>query len=132
MRYYIAQRSTQAFEHTLERVRKVLSEEGFGVLTEIDVTATLKKKLDVDFRNYRILGACNPPFAYQALQAEDKIGTMLPCNVVVQQVSAEEVEVAAIDPLASMQAVDNPALKSIAEAVREKLAKVVDRATVDQ
>ena len=132
MRYYIAQRSTQAFEHTLERVRKALSEEGFGVLTEIDVTATLKKKLDVDFRNYRILGACNPPFAYQALQAEDKIGTMLPCNVVVQQVSAEEVEVAAIDPLASMQAVDNPALKSIAEAVREKLAKVVDRATVDQ
>ena len=131
MRYYIAQRSTQAFEHTLERVRKALSEEGFGVLTEIDVTATLKKKLDVDFRNYRILGACNPPFAYQALQAEDKIGTMLPCNVVVQQVSAEEVEVAAIDPLASMQAVDNPALKSIAEAVREKLSKVVDRATAE-
>jgi len=131
MRYYIARRSRQTFEQTLERVHKALSEEGFGVLTEIDVTTTLKKKLDVDFRNYRILGACNPPFAYKALQTEDKIGTMLPCNVVVQQLNDHEVEVAAIDPLVSMQAVNNPALKPIAEAVREKLGKVVNRATAE-
>lgn len=129
MRYYIARRSRNSFEQTLEHVHEALAEEGFGVLTEIDVTATLKKKLDVNFRNYRILGACNPPFAYEALQNEDKIGTMLPCNVVVQQTSTDEVEVAAIDPLVSMQAVENPSLKSIAEAVREKLVKVVDRAT---
>ena len=128
MRYYLAHRSHQTFEQAIDRVRAALAEEGFGVLTEIDVTATLKKKLDVDFRNYRILGACNPPFAYKALQTEDKIGTMLPCNVVVQQLSDGEVEIAAIDPVASMQAVDNPALKPIAQQVREKLELVVLRA----
>jgi len=95
------------------------------VLTEINVKETLKKKLDVDFRNYRILGACNPPFAYQALQAEDKIGTMLPCNVIVQQVDAETVEIAAIDPLASMAAVKNDTLMDVAGQVRDKLNRVI-------
>lgn len=128
MRYYIAKQSRQPFEQVLQRVREALAEQGFGVLTEIDVRATLKKKLDVDFRNYRILGACNAPFAYKALQAEDKIGTMLPCNVVVQQISDDEVEIAAVDPLASMQAVENPALQPVAEEVREKLGIVVARA----
>jgi uncharacterized protein (DUF302 family) len=128
MGYYLSQRCRQSFKSALEHVRAALAEEGFGVLTEIDVTATLKKKLDVDFRNYRILGACNPPFAYQALQTEDKIGTMLPCNVVVQEISADEVEIAAIDPVASMQAVDNPELKPLAEKVREKLGHAVSRA----
>ncbi len=128
MSYYIARRSRQTFEQAIERVKNALADEGFGVLTEIDVTATLKKKLDVNFRNYRILGACNPPFAYKALQAEDKIGTMLPCNVVVQQISDDEVEIAAIDPVASMQAVDNDELRPIAEEIREKLGVVVARA----
>ncbi len=107
------------------RAAEELKKEGFGILTEIDVKATLKKKLDVDVRPYRILGACNPPFAYKALQAEDKIGLMLPCNVIVQELADGSVEVAAIDPLASMHAVDNPALKEIAGQVREKLARAV-------
>ena len=95
-------------------------------MTEIDVRATLKKKLDVDFKNYRILGACNPPFAFKALQAEDKIGTMLPCNVIVQQVDVGVIEVAAIDPIASMQAISNPELGEIASQVQEKLKKVIN------
>lgn len=128
MIYYLAQRCRHSFAKTIERVRAALAEEGFGVLTEIDVAATLKKKLDVNFRNYRILGACNPPFAFKALQAEDKIGTMLPCNVVVQQINEHEVEIAAIDPVASMQAVDNPDLRPIAEQIRDKLQAVVNRA----
>jgi uncharacterized protein (DUF302 family) len=129
MSYYMARRSRQTFEEALKRVQSALAEEGFGVLTEIDVQATLKKKLDVDFRNYRILGACNPPFAYKALQTENKIGTMLPCNVVIQQINDEEVEIAAVDPVASMQAVENVELKPIAEEIREKLGVVVARAT---
>ena len=95
-------------------------------MTDIDVRATLKKKLDVEFRNYRILGACNPPFAHQALEAEDKIGTMLPCNVIVQERPEGGVEVAAIDPIASMQAVDNPDLGEVAQQVQAKLKTVVD------
>ena len=129
MSYYMARRSRQTFEEALKRVQSALAEEGFGVLTEIDVQATLKKKLDVDFGKYRILGACNPPFAYKALQTENKIGTMLPCNVVVQQINDEEVEIAAVDPVASMQAVENETLKAIAEEIREKLSVVVGRAT---
>jgi len=107
-------------------VTEELKKEGFGILTEIDVKETLKKKLNVDFKKYRILGACNPPFAYQALQAEDKIGTMLPCNVVVQELAEGKVEVAAIDPAASMQAIENPKLRDIAEQVRIKIRKVID------
>lgn len=128
MSYYIARRSRQTFEQALQRVQDALTEAGFGVLTEIDIQAALTKKLGVDFHKYRILGACNPPYAYKALQAEDKIGTMLPCNVVVQQISDEEVEIAAIDPVASMQAVDNTELAPIAQEIREKLGAVVARA----
>jgi uncharacterized protein (DUF302 family) len=102
-----------------------LNKEGFGILTDIDVKATLKKKLGVDFRPYRILGACNPPFAFQALQAENKIGTMLPCNVVVQERSPGKVEVTVIDPVASMATVNNPKLRTIAEKIRKKLKRII-------
>ena len=102
-----------------------LKKEGFGILTEIDVKKTLKKKLDVDFKRYKILGACNPHFAYQALQKEDKIGTMLPCSVIVQEVEKGKIEVAAIDPIASMQAVQNPDLQTVAEQVQAKLRGVI-------
>jgi uncharacterized protein (DUF302 family) len=108
-------------------VTEELRKEGFGILTDIDVKATLKKKLDVEFRKYRILGACNPPFAYKALQAEDKIGTMLPCNVIVQEISDGQIEVTAIDPLASMQAIENAELKKIAAEISNKLKTVIDR-----
>ena len=125
MDYYISRKLDIPFEHALDRVREELKKEGFGVLTEIDVRDTLKKKLDVEFRNYRILGACNPPFAYKALQAEEKIGLLLPCNVIVQERTGGGVEVSAIDPAASMQVVSNPALTDIAGQVREKLKKVI-------
>jgi uncharacterized protein (DUF302 family) len=125
MDYYFSKILDLPFDEAIDRVTEALKREGFGILTEIDVRAALKKKLDVDFRNYRILGACNPPFAYEALQKEDKIGTMLPCNVVVQEKDGS-VEVAAIDPVASMQAVENPALRDVAEQVRAKLKEVVD------
>nr|NQU90269.1 DUF302 domain-containing protein [Bacteroidota bacterium] len=114
------------FDKAIERVTEELKKEGFGILTEIDVQATLKKKLDVDFRNYRILGACNPPFAYKALQAENKIGTMLPCNVIVQQISDTQIEIAAVDPVASMQAIGNENLGNIANEIRSKLEKVIE------
>ena len=114
------------FDQAAQHVTEALKKEGFGVLTEIDVKATLKKKLDVDFRPYKILGACNPKFAYQALQAEDKIGTMLPCNVIVQDAGDGRTEVAAVDPMASMQAVKNEQLGAIAGEVRERLRRVVD------
>ena len=126
MSYYIAKTMKVPFDEVIDQVTEALQAEGFGVLTEIDVQATLKKKLDVDFRRYRILGACNPEFAHRALQTEDKIGVMLPCNVIVQETDGGTVEVAAVDPLASMQAVDNPALADIGETVRGKLSKVVD------
>jgi uncharacterized protein (DUF302 family) len=102
-----------------------LKEEGFVILTEIDVTITLKEKLDVDFKKYRILGACNPPYAYQALQAEDKIGVMLPCNVIVQEIEDGNIEVAAVNPLASMQAVENEKLNKVAEEITVKLEKII-------
>jgi uncharacterized protein (DUF302 family) len=126
MKYYFNKIVTLSFDKAIEKVIAELKKEGFGILTDIDVKETLKKKLDVDFKNYRILGACNPPFAYKALQAEDKIGTMLPCNVIVQEIEGGRVEVAAIDPIASMQAVANPALKDVAEEVQAKLKKVVE------
>lgn len=126
MSYYFGRTLDVSFDDAVSRVTDELKKEGFGILTDIDVKATLKKKLNVDFRDYRILGACNPPFAYQALQAEDKIGTMLPCNVIVQEHPDGNVEVSAIDPIASMQAVKNPKLEGIAEEVRAKLKKVID------
>lgn len=126
MSYYFSKTLDLSFDEAITHVVEELQSEGFGVLTEIDVKATLKKKLGADFRNYRILGACNPPFAYEALKAEDKIGTMLPCNVIVQETAGGAVEVAAIDPIASMQAVDNPALGDVAMEVQAKLKRVVD------
>jgi uncharacterized protein (DUF302 family) len=126
MKYYFSKTVTLPFDDAIEKVMAELKKEEFGVLTDIDVKQTLKKKLNVDFKKYRILGACNPSFAYKALQAEDKIGTMLPCNVIVQEIEGGRVEVAAIDPVASMQAVSNPALKDVAEKVQAKLKKVIE------
>jgi uncharacterized protein (DUF302 family) len=125
MTYYYAKEIDLNFDDAIIRVTEELKKEGFGVLTEIDVKATLKKKLDVDFRNYRILGACNPPFAYQALQAEPHIGLMLPCNVVVQEAENGKTLVSAVDPVASMQAVENNSLGQVAEQVKTKLQKVI-------
>jgi len=124
--YYISRTLRVTFEQAVEATHDALKSEGFGVLTEIDVQATLKAKMGVDFRKYQILGACNPPFAYAALELEDKIGLMLPCNVIVQEVSAGVVEVAAIDPLASMQAVDNHALAELGTELRAKMAHVIE------
>lgn len=125
MKYYMEKILTAPFDRALERVKEELKKEGFGVLTEIDVRDTMKKKLDVDFRNYRILGACNPPFAWQALQAEDRIGLLLPCNIIVQETADGRVEAAAIDPSASMEIVGNPRLAGIADQVRARLTKVI-------
>jgi uncharacterized protein (DUF302 family) len=126
MSYHFSRTVDLGFDQAIAAATKALSEQGFGVLTEIDVKATLKKKLDVDFRPYRILGACNPKMAYQALQAEDKIGTMLPCNVIVQQRADGKIEVSAVDPVASMMAIDNPRLGAIATEVRAMLKRVID------
>lgn len=115
-----------AFEEAVQRTTEALKREGFGIITDIDVKQTLKAKIGVDFRNYRILGACNPKLAHEALQLEDKIGTMLPCNVVVQEVDRDLVEISAIDPVASMQEVDNPSLKQAAAQVRNLLKKSID------
>ena len=125
MRYYFNKTLTSSFDEAVAKVTAELNKEGFGILSEIDVSEALKKKLKVNFRKYRILGACNPHFAYEALQAEEKIGTMLPCNVIVQELSENVVEVAAIDPIASMQAVDNAKLRSVAEQVQTKLKRVI-------
>ncbi len=126
MSYYFTKTSNLKFDEAIQRVTEELKKEGFGILTEIDVKETLKKKLNVDFYNYKILGACNPPFAYQALQAEDKIGTMLPCNVILQERTPGSVEVSAIDPVASMMAVKNDKLLEIAKQVQEKLKRVIE------
>ncbi len=126
MSYHFSKTCSLGFDDAVGKVTEDLKNEGFGILTEIDVQATLKNKLNVDFRKYRILGACNPAFAYQALQAEDKVGAMLPCNVIVQERSGGNVEVSAIDPVASMMAIENPALAAIAGQVRSKLKKVIE------
>ncbi len=126
MKYTFSKTLDLSMDEAIDRVTRQLKEEGFGVLTDIDVQATLKKKIDVDFRPYRILGACNPGFAHKALEAEPEIGTMLPCNVVVQEVEPGKVQVSAIDPIASMQAVDNAALGEIASQVQAKLRNVVN------
>lgn len=125
MSYYFSTTMEVPFDEAIEKVTDELKKQGFGVLTDIDVKATMKKKLDIDYQKYRILGACNPPFAYQALQAEDKIGTMLPCNVIVQETEDGKVEVSAVDPLASMQAIQNTELRDIANQVQAKLKKVI-------
>ena len=125
MSYYFSKTIKASFEEAVAKVTEELKKEGFGILTEIDVKATLKKKLDVDFRPYRILGACHPPSAHQALLAEDKIGLMLPCNVIVQEMATGAIEVAAVDPVASMQAIENPKLGQVAAQVRAKLEKVI-------
>lgn len=126
MSYYFAKLTSYSFDDAITRVTAELKKEGFGVLTEIDVQATLQKKLNVDFRRYKILGACNPPFAYQALQAEEYIGAMLPCNVIVQE-KDNGVEVAAVDPMASMAGVKNDKLAAIAAEVRQRLQNVISK-----
>jgi uncharacterized protein (DUF302 family) len=126
MSYYFAKTLQMPFDAAIERVTEELKKEGFGVLTQIDVKQTMKEKLGEDFRDYRILGACNPGFAHKALSAEDKIGTMLPCNVIVQDRGDGSVEAAAVDPLASMASVDNPALEAVAGEVRSRMNKVIE------
>lgn len=127
MSYYLSKNVQYGFEEAIEKVTVELKEEGFGVLTEIDVKETLKKKLDVDYKKYTILGACNPGFAHQALQKEDKVGAMLPCNVIVEQHKNGTVEISAVDPVASMQAIDNSRLAAIAAEVKQRLSTVIDR-----
>ncbi len=128
--YFLTQLKNSSFANALLKTKEALQREGFGVLTEIDMKATLKNKLDVDFHNYKILGACNPSLAYEALNAEDKIGTMLPCNVILQEKEQNFIEIAAVDPAASMKAVNNEALIKIAETVREKLRTVIENISV--
>ena len=127
MSYYLSKMLRMPFEETVMRATQALKSEGFGIITQIDVKETLKSKIDVDFPAYQILGACNPTLAYEALKLENKVGTMLPCNVVVRDAGGGSTEVAAIDPVASMQAIDNPELKRAAENVRAKLQKVLDQ-----
>jgi uncharacterized protein (DUF302 family) len=126
MSYYFSKTLPVTFEDAVRRSIEGLKQEGFGIITEIDVKETFKNKINVDFRKYRILGACNPMLAHEALKLEDKVGTMLPCNVVVQDLGGGRTEVAAIDPVASMQAIDNPGLKQAAEQVGAKLKKFIE------
>jgi len=126
MQYYFAKTVPLAFDEAIRHTTEALKQQGFGLITEIDVKQTLKSKIGVDFRNYRILGACNPKLAHEALQLEDKIGTMLPCNVVVQDAGGGRTEIAAIDPVASMAAVDNPRLKEAAHQVQALLRKAIE------
>ena len=125
MKYYINKTIKAEFNEAVVLVTEALKKEGFGVLSEIDIQQKLNEKLDVDFRKYKILGACNPPNAYKALQQEDKIGTMLPCNVIIQEVNESQVEVAAVDPMASMMAVENKQLAGIAGEIKAKLERVI-------
>ena len=126
MKYYIEKTTNYSFDEAVNKTTEELKKEGFGVLSEIDIHEKLKEKLGVDFRKYKILGACNPPNAYKALQQENKIGTMLPCNVIVQELENGKIEVAAVDPVASMQAVENQELAGIAGDIRSKLQRVIE------
>ncbi|PLX37771.1 MAG: hypothetical protein C0606_05740 [Hyphomicrobiales bacterium] len=126
MDYHISRTVSGNFDDVVAKTREALSAEGFGVLTEIDVKATLKKKLDADFRPYLILGACNPPLAHRALTAEDKLGVLLPCNVVVQDKGADGIEISAMDPAAAMSMIDSAEVGEVARIVRDKMQKVVD------
>jgi len=125
MKYYISKKLSINFDQAVIKVTESLKSEGFGVLSEINLHEKLKEKLNIDFRRYKILGACNPSYAYKALQSEDKIGTMLPCNVIIQELAKDEIEVAAVDPVASMMAIDNSSLENIAKEVKEKLKRVI-------
>jgi uncharacterized protein (DUF302 family) len=125
-KYYFNKTVDLSFEDAIAKVTEELKKEGFGILTEIDVQATLKKKLDVDFRPYKIMGACNPPFAHKALSAESHIGIYLPCNVIVQDVGDGKTEVAAVDPLVAMSRVENPALEPVAKEIQAKLQRVIE------
>ena len=127
MNYYFNKTIKGTFEEVIDKVTQGLKDEGFGILTEIDVKETLKKKLDVNFQKYRILGACNPPYAHKALQAEDKIGTMLPCNVIIQEIEEGVIEVAAVNPMASMQAVENEKLNDVANEITSMLENVIEK-----
>lgn len=126
MSYHFTKAKSGDFDAVVEEVTEALKTEGFGVLTEIDVKQTLKKKLDIDFPRYKILGACNPNFAHQALKVENKIGTMLPCNVIVQEKEGGTVEVSAVNPVESMSSVENPELAKIAGEVKDRLQKIID------
>lgn len=126
MNYYISKKIDATFEQAIDEVKEALAIQGFGVLSEINIHEKLKEKLDVDFRRYIILGACNPAYAYKALQSEDKIGTMLPCNVIIQELSKNVIEVAAVDPIASMMAIENPKLAKLAGEIKGKLDKVIE------
>ena len=126
MSYYFSTQTDLNFEDAITKTTEALKKEGFGVLTEIDVKATLKNKIDVDFPKYKILGACNPQFAHKALLSEEHIGAMLPCNVVVRENKAGQTEVFAVDPVASMSAVDNADLAPVAQEVQRKLKAVID------
>lgn len=126
MNYYFSTILKGDFDTVIEKTTESLQKEGFGVLTQIDIQDTLKKKLNVDLNKYKILGACNPQFAYKALQAENKVGTMLPCNIIVQELDDKTIEVAAVNPVQSMKAIQNPALESIANDVTEKLKNVIN------
>lgn len=126
MEYYFSNRLSVPFEEAMELTTEALKKEGFGVISTINIHEKLKEKLGVDFKRYVILGACNPPYAYKALQAEDKIGTMLPCNVLVIEQEAGQTEIAAVNPIASMQAIENPALGELAQDVTNKLKKVIE------
>jgi len=126
MSFYIATKFKGSFAAALERAEAALKDEGFGIITRIDMEATLKSKIGAEFRPYVILGACNPELAFEALKLEDKVGTMLPCNLIVQEHSDGQVEIAAVDPVASMQAISNPRLSAAAAVVREKLRGVID------
>ncbi len=126
MDYYFSKTIDADFDEAIKRATDALAAKGFGVLTTIDVKATMKAKLDEDFKPYTILGACNPQFAWKALQAEDKIGTMLPCNVIVTQTAPGKVEIAAVDPVASMASIDNPHLGEVAGSVRDMLREAVE------
>ena len=125
MSYYSSTVLNTSFEEAISSVTEELKRNGFGIMSDIDVKKALKEKLNVDFRKYRILGACNPPFAYRAMQIEDKIGLMMPCNVIVQELDEGKIEIAAIDPVASMQAIENEELNAFAEDVRTRLIKVI-------
>jgi len=127
MSYYFSKIVDNSFDEAIVKVTRELKEKGFGILTEIDVKETFKKKLDIDFRKYKILGACNPQMAHQAITAESKIGTMLPCNVIVQELENGRIEVSAVDPVASMAAIENDDLGNIAQEVRAKLQIVIER-----